>query len=547
MVRIARSGRVIAAGLSFALFTILPTLAGHVWYQDRGGGSGYYENASWANLQAAITLAQSGGSATGMVKISGDITRTNASWGHLGITNGGVITLSGGWGWDLGSHAPTTRSGQSMLSANSVALASNIRVFHLTNAPDVTLGSLEITGGRLVDAYGGCGIDVQGASHRLVMTNLYIHHNVGAVSGASRGGQGAGINVNGSVALQGLRISDTTVEANTASGDYGTGGGLFLNNAGDVTSPMIIERCAIRQNVAGGQAGYSTQNGAGMRMDSGVALLVNSRITGNKADFFGSGICKLSGTLRVFGCLLSDNTRINGSPGQVLYSYTSTGIGSLILANCTVIQPQDDPNFPANDSNAPTYVTFINSVLRLGELSLPADLRVGYYSGWVHAQMKACTIDVPAFRYMDGPKAAGVWHETNTLAGAVTMVDDQGRYRFHSLTAANVDANPALASDRQGATSFATTNGVNPYQLLGTDPSVDTASCASSNDFAYVDLNLNGAYNALVDVIVAGTPPAGTHFVYTTDLMGNRRLKARGLDRGCYEWQPGRGTVVIMR
>jgi hypothetical protein len=70
-----------------ALSLILPAfhpsslLAGHVWYRARDGvTTGYAEDADWGHLQSAITAAQVGSAVTGMVKISGNITRTDSTW-----------------------------------------------------------------------------------------------------------------------------------------------------------------------------------------------------------------------------------------------------------------------------------------------------------------------------------------------------------------------------------------------------------------------------------------------------------------------------------
>ena len=65
--------------------------------------------------------------------------------------------------------------------------------------------------------------------------------------------------------------------------------------------------------------------------------------------------------------------------------------------------------------------------------------------------------------------------------------------------------------------------------------------------YTYVDVDLNGAYDPMVDVIVAGTPPAGTNLVYTTDLAGNSRVVHGVIDRGAYETAAGMGTVICIR
>jgi hypothetical protein len=62
-------------------------------------------------------------------------------------------------------------------------------------------------------------------------------------------------------------------------------------------------------------------------------------------------------------------------------------------------------------------------------------------------------------------------------------------------------------------------------------------------------VNVNGAYDAMTDVIVAGTASGGDHLVYTTDLLGNPRIGSTEIDRGAYEYTPPpppAGTVVVV-
>lgn len=512
--------------------------AADIWWQDRDGTTGTQTSADWDDLDAAIDNAQNGSVGTGMVKISGNISRTSSEQGQLSVNQGGYVTISGGWTWNGGAE-PVAQSGRSVLDAawDEHGYSRVIGVYD----SDVTLDALGITRGY--STWGG-GVYVYGESHRVTMTNLHIYNNR---SNENSGRTGAGLAVNGTVALEGLRLSEAVVEDNTGVDRYAAGGGIDLYNAGNGTSPMVIERSTIQNNTTEGQHGYGRYGGGGLRMHAGIVLVANCQIIDNKGDNYGSAFCKTGGHLWLFGCLIKGNAKRNGAAGTAIYSNTSPNIGTLRLVNCTVIQPDDEPSFPATNSNVPLYVTFINSILDLKKLNLPAYLQNGYDPGWTHAQMKANAIDIPAFRYVDGPKGAPVAHETNTLAGAVTMQDDTGRYRFHSLAADNTDANPSLALDIAGATVFAATDGEKAWQPQSGDPSVDSAATLAGSGFTYVDMDLDNSYTARRDIIVAGTPPSGDHFVYTTDLMGNNRLKADGLDRGCCEHQPPLGTVLFIR
>jgi hypothetical protein len=70
-----------------------------------------------------------------------------------------------------------------------------------------------------------------------------------------------------------------------------------------------------------------------------------------------------------------------------------------------------------------------------------------------------------------------------------------------------------------------------------------------TNGFVYVDMNKNGSYDQQLDVIVKlrGYAPGTNDWVSTMDLAGRPRLRAQGLDAGCYEWQPPGGTVVTFK
>jgi len=64
---------------------------------------------------------------------------------------------------------------------------------------------------------------------------------------------------------------------------------------------------------------------------------------------------------------------------------------------------------------------------------------------------------------------------------------------------------------------------------------LDKGLTGAGAGYTYVDVNHDGNYDALLDVIVAGTLPAGSHFAYLTDLAGAQRLVGSEIDRGAYE------------
>jgi hypothetical protein len=79
----------------------------------------------------------------------------------------------------------------------------------------------------------------------------------------------------------------------------------------------------------------------------------------------------------------------------------------------------------------------------------------------------------------------------------------------------------------------------------------------SGHPVTFVDVNNNGAYEALTDVIVrtgAYSPTASdhqNHCIYTTDLAGRPRLSGitgRTIDAGPYQkLRPSKGTVVSLK
>ena len=67
--------------------------------------------------------------------------------------------------------------------------------------------------------------------------------------------------------------------------------------------------------------------------------------------------------------------------------------------------------------------------------------------------------------------------------------------------------------------------------------------------YRYVDINHDGNYDALVDIIVdlnRNPHPGPGHFVYLEDLAGNPRVRFF-MDRGAYEWyRPPSGSIVAV-
>lgn len=560
----------LGVGLLLGSLPIASAEAGHVWYRDRDGATGAYEDATWANLQSAITAAQGGSAGVGAVKISGDITRTDAGSPQLSVAAGGNVTLDGGWNWPGGGAEPTAQSGRSRL--DGAYPTATTRVLYITDAPNVTVSRVEILRGYATgNTYGG-GIYVSGTSHGFVLSNAFVYSNIFANAEYQRGGGGVGIN--GSTALTGVRISKCVISNNMATGgSRGDGGGLLLYNTGSDASPAIIEYSTIADNFANGKAGNDV-GGGGIYMDKSTVVIANSRIVNNvgnnNATTFmqGDAIFKLDGKLTVFGSLIAGNTNATRFAGSTVYSGTSSKNGNgqhnLVLANCTLAG-----NATAGTNGTVTAAIFVayqaftqqivavNSILDAGRFLARYDNKNGYNLRG-HLTFQNSTVNASANDGNGGPyrfdDLAGA-HNAVSLAGILAMLDVQAspvlnEYRFHSL---NTASPPALTQNLEqnidGTAAFVGA-GEHPYALQATNPNaLDNGLTRTGDGYTYVDINANGSYNALVDVIVAGTAPAGSHFVYSTDLAGNPRVVGGEIDRGAYEYATVavKGTAILIR
>ncbi|MGQ9662959.1 MAG: choice-of-anchor Q domain-containing protein [Kiritimatiellia bacterium] len=101
--------------------------------------------------------------------------------------------------------------------------------------------------------------------------------------------------------------------------------------------------------------------------------------------------------------------------------------------------------------------------------------------------------------------------------------------------------------DGSGRATSGFSVGSDPYEILPGSPAVDNGLIKTGAGFTYVDVNYNGSYNAMVDIIVSGTPPSGNHLVFNTDIRGAQRFTQTSIDMGAYEYQPPKGSVFIVR
>jgi hypothetical protein len=527
-----------------------------IWWMDRDGGSGYFEAASWADLQSAIVSAQAGSASTGRVRISGDVARTNAPWTQLNVSAGGVVVVSGGWGWDAGSHLPTVQNGRSRIDANSAALASNIRVFNIAS-PDVGLDRLAITGGRLSSALRGAGIYAGTSSSRMTLDDCAVYGNTADTDYQDGGG---GIRIDGG---SGYRISRSIISNNTAR-LRGWGGGLFLSGV----QSMVLDHSTVAANVATISA-YDGFGGGLCLMGGSKVFIGNCELVNNRCRSGGSALYCVGGsmggaTATLFGTLVAGNrhdTDPNGTAVSAIVAASRSADGATVLVNSTVVSNSHGGLAAAGVNEYLDWqqlpLVSVNSVIEGRQMSLGYSAAHG--DSWrnsAHMALQHTTIQVATnqgYAWADyGVHGVGVtnwaWHYTNTLAEALAAVDHANTNRFHGIRESGVltQGSEQNNEDDPGLLG-ANAKGVCEYSLADPSPCIDSGRTALNGGSAYVDVNRNGRYDALTDVLVAGADPGSGHFYYPKDLAGNPRLTGRFIDRGAYESPSLPGAVLTIR
>jgi hypothetical protein len=513
-----------------------------IQWGDGDGTTNIISSAVWNNLQAAITNAGNNPATPGIVRLSGDFTRTagDTTVGSLIFSNANV-TLSGGWDATF-----TTQSGRSILNVNGQDSAGNkYRVLYIS-ATNVLVQNVVVTNGFTRGVYQvssspGGGIYIDGNGNGVTLQNLVVVNNTCLEKYC--GQNGGGIAVANAV---GVRVSDCEVRNNSAQD---RGGGIYIGHTITPTVPTIIERCTIVSNkTIQSNGAYNNNYGGGVDVSgsgtSGSAniVLANCTILWNQSRY-GCGI-NLSGyaggsKATVFGCLIASNSWNSSAanPGDgngVSFSEWHTTAARLV--NCTVA----DNVQAASPGQAGLYVkvsnysaeraNIINSITRSNDAGWRVD-RV-YGSGRMYAAFQHSTVQEPKFIEMDSLEN----NLTNTtLAGAVSTTGNTTP-AYQGLDATG-GVTQAIQQNIEGSPMFLG-SGAAPYQL--------TAASANALDngvlktdgrgFKYLDIDFSNTYTTNTDIIVAGTAPSGgPHLVYTTDLLGNPRVNGSGIDRGAYE------------
>ena len=257
-----------------ALLLCLPASAGAATFRvtrsdDPDPGSC---TAASCSLREAVRAANANGPGSDLVRVGG---------GNYGLTHGQLLITSSLRLRGTGSRRTVIDPGPSPGQNRAIAIARRARA-------TVTVSSLKITGGDLVDADGG-GIFLESRASTLNLDRVAIYFNEAF--------NGAGVRADGR-----LRISRSTFFADHALGvDKGSGAALAFRRAGRgsiVNSTFVGSHGPNR----GGAIDYSPSR-------RGVLRILNSTIADNHADGRGGGLAAFRrGTIVVRNTIVARNT-----------------------------------------------------------------------------------------------------------------------------------------------------------------------------------------------------------------------------------------------
>jgi len=538
-------------GVLAVVLVLVSPVSGHassIYWDDGDGGSGTILSATWNDLQTAITNAEGGGGGggRGTVKVEGDLTRStdDATVGDLEVLTGDV-DIRGGY-----DAAFSTQGAPSKLDVNGKFTGANsgydannsFRVMKI-DASKTTLDNFEITGGRTEGssdasrpAY-GAGVYVTRNGNSTVLQNLIVTDNLISTQKYRTGGAGGGVAVLGgsqTTELTGVKITHCEVSSNRA---MARGGGIYAANTGTSASPIIVEYCDVTGNSVSGSNYQPNAQGGGIGLGSSdydndhYVLIANTKITGNTA-VQGGGLynntfedeCRLV----VVNSLIQGNREKTSSAAGAGGIWGPTG-GRTYIVNSNVVDNIKDGDATKTGIEARRYMwrgsdgrlVFVNSLIADNNGILVDADPSGSGAGSAHIDFRNTTADeVIFFQYNQKtpPNAT-----SPTLAGALGFPPPGTvAAHFHSIDAAGAIVQTMEANIDGDITTE------------GNWVDVGLTGLGGGGVYTYVDVNHDGDYDARLDVIVAGTPPAGEHFVYVTDLLGNPRL-AGEIDRGAYE------------
>ena len=236
---------------------------------------------------------------------------SNSLGGGIGNTSG-TLTLSG---VTVSQNTATVHGGGLYSSGGTVTITES--TFSTNSAISdgggisIVTGSLQITGSAVTG--NTAGTDGGGLSADAAVVTVTETTVIGNTATDDAGG----LNVINSGQL---RIFDSTITNNIASGGFGGGIRSFQSTLG-----------MTRTTVSGNQ---STQSGGGVDNDTGIAEIIDSLIAGNSSTTNGGGLNNFSGTTGISNSTVSGNTATtNGGGIQNADQSNLTLVNSTITAN----------------------------------------------------------------------------------------------------------------------------------------------------------------------------------------------------------------------
>ncbi|HNB73747.1 MAG TPA: choice-of-anchor Q domain-containing protein, partial [Acidobacteriota bacterium] len=306
-----------------AVFTVSNT-------NDSGSGS----------LRQAITSALGAGAGPHFIE-AGGVTGTISLQSALPTITNSTITING----------PT--SGTLTVTRG---VAANFRIFTVTNAS----GAASLTINRLTMTNGNPGTGTSDNGGAISVTDSALTLNFCTISGCSAGGQGGGVNAEGTTGAT-LVINFCTISGNTAASSLGGGVCVRMNSvAPSPISTLLMTNSTVSGNtVTGGGAG-------GVNLTYTAGTFRNCTISGNSSGAGNAGGISVASvsSLAMTNCTMTNNRCASGSSGGGIRSLSGN---SVTLTNTLVVGNFNGPTGTTADdtswTNGTGTFTAVNSVI----------------------------------------------------------------------------------------------------------------------------------------------------------------------------------------
>jgi Ca2+-binding RTX toxin-like protein len=284
-----------------------------------------------ANANGQVDVITFASSLSGTVRLNGT---------ELPVGSAQALTIQGPGADVLAVNADTNYAGPG-----------ESRVFHVTNTGAVTISGLTITKGFTNNGNNGAAILAEDNTDVTILDSEIADSTAtGTAPGPGNTADGGGI-----AALGNLALVRSVVGGNAADD---AGGGLFAGGASDV----LVEDSEIVDNDAGRGAGVAsfqslvtgtlrivdsvldgndaTGSAGGILADSGALEVEGSAITGNTAAGYGGGIAAGNyfkyNAFQVTDSLVSGNTAVGGTGGGMALFLRTPATGTSSIADTTV-------------------------------------------------------------------------------------------------------------------------------------------------------------------------------------------------------------------